>query len=80
MNAASHDIGENRLQEALPKQDALRDLALTWHFIGHLQTNKAKKVVETFHWIQCVDRAELAEKLNQYATGALPVFIEVKLE
>src|SRR5437867_4277927 len=49
------DIGENRLQEALPKRDALHDLALTWHFIGHLQTNKAKKVVENFDWIQCVD-------------------------
>ena len=72
-------IGENRLQEALPKRDALRDLNLTWHFIGHLQTNKAKKVIENFDWIQCVDRAELAEKLNQSATRSTPVLIEVKL-
>ncbi len=36
------DIGENRLQEALSKREALRDLPLTWHFIGHLQTNKAR--------------------------------------
>ncbi len=72
-------IGENRLQEALPKREALHDLPLTWHFIGHLQTNKARKAVETFDWIQSVDRAELAEKLNQSAAKAIPVLIEVKL-
>src|SRR5882672_9301665 len=72
-------IGENRLQEALPKREALRDLPLTWHFIGHLQTNKAKKVVENFDWVQCVDRPELAEKLNQAATKPLPVLIKVNL-
>ena len=73
------DVGENRLQEALPKQDALLDLGLTWHFIGHLQTNKAKKVVESFNWVQCVDRAELAAKLNQAVSKVFPVLIEVKL-
>lgn len=72
-------VGENRLQEALPKREALQDLDLTWHFIGHLQTNKAKKVVEQFDWIQCVDRPELAAKLNQVAAKPLPVLIEVKL-
>src|SRR6266849_1633803 len=72
-------IGENRLQEALPKREALHDLALTWHFIGHLQTNKAKKVVENFDWVQCVDRPELAEKLNQAVTKPLPVLIEVNV-
>jgi hypothetical protein len=72
-------IAENRLQEALPKLEALRDLALTWHFIGHLQTNKARKVVENFDWIQSVDRAELAEKLDQAAGRPVPVLIEVKL-
>jgi pyridoxal phosphate enzyme (YggS family) len=73
------DIGENRLQEALSKRDALKDLPLTWHFIGHLQTNKARKVVENFHWIQCLDRPELGEKLNQAAANVLPVLVEVKL-
>jgi len=73
------NIGENRLQEALPKIEALSELPLTWHFIGHLQTNKAKKVVEHFQWVQSVDRPELAEKLNQAALKPLPVLIEVKL-
>ena len=72
-------IGENRLQEALPKREALSDLPLTWHFIGHLQTNKAKKALEQFDWIHCVDRPELAEKLNQSAEKPVPVLIEVKL-
>jgi pyridoxal phosphate enzyme (YggS family) len=74
------DIGENRLQEALLKRRAFADLPLTWHFIGHLQTNKARKAAEQFDWIQSVDRRELAEKLNQSASRRLPVLIEVKLQ
>src|SRR5205085_1926737 len=77
VEAGVRNIGENRLQEALPKRDELDDLSLIWHFIGHLQTNKAKKVVENFDWIQCVDRVELAEKLNQTSTKPMPVLIEV---
>jgi pyridoxal phosphate enzyme (YggS family) len=77
--AGIRDIGENRLQEALPKHEQLGDFPLTWHFIGHLQTNKARKVVENFDWVQCVDRPELAEKLNQAATKPLPVLIEVNM-
>ena len=74
-----HHIGENRLQEALPKREGLQDLDLTWHFIGHLQTNKARKVIDNFDWVQCVDRPDLAAKLNQVASKPLPVLIEVKL-
>jgi pyridoxal phosphate enzyme (YggS family) len=73
------DVGENRLQEALPKIQTLADLGLTWHFIGHLQTNKAKKVVESFNWVQCVDRIELANKLNDVVSASMPVLIEVRL-
>src|SRR6266571_9115637 len=72
-------VGENRLQEALPKREALRDLPLTWHFIGHLQTNKARKALDNFDWLQCVDRPGLARKLNQAASKPVPVLIEVKL-
>ena len=77
--AGIDNIGENRLQEALPKREALHGLPLTWHFIGHLQTNKAKKVTENFDWIQSVDRSELADKLDQSAVRPLPALIEVKL-
>jgi pyridoxal phosphate enzyme (YggS family) len=79
VRAGVQNIGENRLQEALPKREQLSDLNLTWHFIGHLQTNKARKAVENFDWIQCLDRLELAAKLNQAAAKPLPVLIEVKL-
>jgi len=73
------DFGENRLQESLPKIEALSALQLTWHFIGHLQTNKAKKVIEHFDWVQSIDRQELAQKLNQHVLKPLAVLIEVKL-
>ena len=73
-------IGENRLQEALTKREALADLPLTWHFIGHLQTNKAKKVTETFDCVQSVDRAEVAQKLSDLSPSRrLPILLEVKL-
>ena len=81
------EIGENRVQEALLKRPALERLLkaehmpvqLTWHFIGSIQTNKAKKVVENFDWIHSLDRPELAEKVNGYAAQRLPVLIEVEL-
>ena len=73
------NIGESRLQEALPKVEALADLDIAWHFIGRLQTNKAKKAVQHFDWVHSVDRSELAQKLNQAASKCLSVLIEVKL-
>jgi pyridoxal phosphate enzyme (YggS family) len=75
-------IGENRVQEALPKRADLRDTQLTWHFIGHLQTNKARKVVENFDWVHSLDRLEAAEALARCLSDRppLPVLIEVKLE
>lgn len=57
-------FGENYLQEALPKLDALRSLQLTWHFIGQLQANKTRAVAENFHWVHTVDRLKLAERLS----------------
>jgi pyridoxal phosphate enzyme (YggS family) len=62
------DFAENRLQEALTKQEELKDLSdVTWHFIGHLQTNKARKVLEHFPSIQSLDSLKLAQRLNQLA-------------
>jgi pyridoxal phosphate enzyme (YggS family) len=73
------NVGENRLQEAIPKIDELLDLGLTWHFIGHIQTNKAKKVAQTFEWIHSVDRTDVADKLGMAAVKPLSILIEVKL-
>ncbi len=62
------DFAENRLQEALAKQEQLKDLTdLNWHFIGHIQKNKAKKVVENFDWIHSLDSLALAQRLNRLA-------------
>jgi pyridoxal phosphate enzyme (YggS family) len=58
------DIGENRVQDALPKYERYGEQG-TWHFIGHLQTNKVKEVVGRFAYIHSLDRMSLAEALNK---------------
>lgn len=66
------DFGENKLQEAIIKQSQLKDLTdITWHFIGHLQSNKAKKAVECFRWIHSVDSLKIVQRLNFYSQQAL---------
>ena len=59
------DMGENRLQVATPKLDALKGSDVQWHMIGHLQTNKVKKAVEYFHWIHSVDSLKLAKEISK---------------
>lgn len=66
--AGVRHFGESRVQEAIDKQAQLEDLAdITWHLIGHLQSNKARKAVEHFDWIHSVDSLKLAQRLNQAA-------------
>jgi pyridoxal phosphate enzyme (YggS family) len=80
--AGLRDFGENRVQEAMAKRPALSDLTVTWHLVGHLQTNKAKPARELFQWIHSVDSLRLAEKLDKVAPSRgekLPVLIEVNL-
>src|SRR5579863_7763546 len=80
--AGLRDFGENRVQEAKDKRPALSDLTVTWHLIGHLQTNKARAARELFHWIHSVDSLRLATKLDQAAVCSgerLPVLLEVNL-
>ena len=74
------DIGENRVQEAARKQDTLSDLAITWHMIGHLQTNKVKHALRMFDLIHSVDGVRLAEALSKRAVSlgvALPILVQV---
>ncbi|MDJ0680899.1 MAG: YggS family pyridoxal phosphate-dependent enzyme [Xenococcaceae cyanobacterium MO_167.B52] len=62
------DFAENRLQEAIAKQEQLQDLSdICWHFIGHIQSKKARKVLEHFSWIHSLDSLKLAKKLNNLA-------------
>ncbi len=63
--AGIRDFGENRVQDAVEKKQQLVDLPdLTWHFIGHLQTNKARLALEIFDWIHSVDNLKLAQRLH----------------
>ena len=63
--AGLRDVGENRVQEALEKQDALPDLAVDWHLIGTLQRNKARHAAGRFALIHSVDRPDLAAELDR---------------
>ena len=79
--AGLQDIGENRVQEALGKQEALGGLPVRWHLIGSLQRNKVRQVVGRFALIHSVDRASLAEELDRRIAAAggapQPVLVEV---
>ncbi|RKQ95822.1 hypothetical protein C7446_3205 [Kushneria sinocarnis] len=57
-------FGENYLQEALEKQQALADLDPEWHFIGGIQSNKTREIAEHFDWAHTVDREKIARRLN----------------
>ncbi len=72
-------LGESRVQEAAAKIPGLRELSVTWHLVGHLQTNKAKTALELFDIIHSVDSLHLAEILSQRAQRPLPVFLEVNV-
>ena len=65
-------FGESYVQEALPKIAALQDLALEWHFIGPLQSNKTKIVAENFAWVHSVERAKVAQRLSEQRPQAMP--------
>ncbi|HLE87541.1 MAG TPA: YggS family pyridoxal phosphate-dependent enzyme [Candidatus Brocadiaceae bacterium] len=65
IKAGGRIIGENKIQEALKKYEALKDEDAKWHFIGHLQTNKVKDVLKFADMIHSVDRLSLVEKLDQ---------------
>ena len=65
-NAGERDFGESRVQELLPKYEALpKDIR--WHFIGHLQTNKVRQIVPFVHMIHSVDSVRLLETINREA-------------
>ncbi|PSB30438.1 YggS family pyridoxal phosphate-dependent enzyme [Stenomitos frigidus] len=66
--AGVRDFAENRVQEAEAKQAQLCDLPdITWHLIGHLQSNKAQKALECFQWIHSIDDLKLAQRLDRLA-------------
>ncbi len=74
-------FGENRVEEALPKMEALRDLSVAWHMVGQVQTRKARDVVGRFALVHSLDREKLAKELQGRAEAAgverVPVLAQV---
>jgi hypothetical protein len=80
IDAGVRAFGENYVQEALPKIEALASRNIEWHFIGPIQANKTKWIAEHFSWAQSVDRVKTAERLHAQHPSSLPplqVCIEV---
>jgi PLP dependent protein len=77
--AGLRDVGENRVQEALPKQDEASDVPVEWHLIGTLQRNKARHVAGRFALIHSIDRADLAAELDRRVPEGQrqPVLVQV---
>ena len=66
------DFGENTVQEGVDKILATVESGLTWHFIGHLQSNKTRAVAENFDWVHSIDKLKVAKRLSQQRPAALP--------
>ena len=65
-------FAESYVQEALDKIAALRDLAIEWHYIGPIQSNKTRAIAENFSWVHSVDRLKIAERLSEQRPAHLP--------
>ena len=81
--AGQRAFGENYVQEALPKIEALRASGLEWHLIGHLQSNKADLAARAFDWVQSVDRAKLVTALARHRPADQPplnVLLQVNID
>jgi pyridoxal phosphate enzyme (YggS family) len=65
-------FGENKAQEALTKQEALKDLDIEWHFIGPVQSNKTRDLAVHFQWVQSVDRLKILQRLSAQRPPGLP--------
>jgi len=76
-------FGENYVQEAIAKQTQLRELDLEWHFIGHLQSNKAREAAEHFDWVQSIDRPSVIDALARHRAPDAPplnLLIQVNID
>jgi len=76
-------FGESYLQEALEKMDELSDLAIEWHYIGPLQSNKTRLVASHFDWVQSIDSEKLLMRLSKHRPGDLPplnVLLQINID
>ena len=82
IQAGQCHFGENRLQDAMTKIPFSRDRGVEWHFIGHLQSNKAHSVPRNFSWVHSVDGLHLAQKLSAAAAASahtINVLVQINL-
>ena len=82
MSAGQHCFGENTLQDARSKQTLIDNPLNEWHFIGHLQSNKAKLIPENFAWLHTLDSLKLAKKLSasaMWSQRTLYVLLQVNI-
>ena len=79
LKAGINNFGENRANDFLVKYENLKDENVVWHFIGHLQRNKAKKVINEIDYLHSLDSLELAEIIDKERTAPLKTFIEVSI-
>ncbi len=83
LECGQQSFGENYLQEALEKIQALALYNLDWHFIGPIQSNKTKAIAENFSWVHSIDRSKIAIRLNEQRPATLPplkVLLQVNLD
>lgn len=78
-NSGVHNFGENRVDAFLTKYEELKDLDIKWHFIGHLQRNKAKDIINKIDCLHSLDSLNLAKIIDEKREKPLDCFIEVSI-
>ena len=78
-NVGLKDFGENRVEAFLNKYHALKNYDITWHFIGHLQTNKASKIINEIDYLHSLSSIKLAKIISKARKTPLKCFIEVNI-
>jgi len=83
-STAGHtEFGENYVEEGVGKIQELADLNLTWHFIGHIQSNKTRVIASHYDWVQSVDRLKIAKRLAEHRSkelAPLNICIQLKID
>ena len=79
LESGINNFGENRVESFLNKYEALKDKNIKWHFIGHLQRNKARKVINKINYLHSLDSLELAKIIEEERETPLNTFIEVSI-
>ena len=79
LDAGINNIGENRVDSFLHKYEVLKDEKIVWHFIGHLQRNKALDVIEKIDYLHSLDSLKLASLINTHRNKPLKCFVEVSI-